>query len=155
MSAIEVAVDDPRRDDVRRLLERHWEFAADDAPPEHCHALDLDGLLAPTVTFVSARVDGELVGVGALKELDDAHGELKSMHTAAASRGQGVGRALVDHLLNVARQRGYRRVSLETGSNEPFAPALALYSGAGFTRCGPFAEYTANSYSVYMTRTLD
>ncbi len=152
---MDIEVDDPRRDDVRRLLETHWAFASANSPPEHCHVLDLEGLLAPNVTFVSARIGGELVGVGALKELDDAHGELKSMHTVETARGAGVGRAVVDHLLQLARDRGYRRVSLETGSNEPFDAALALYSAAGFSRCEPFDEYTSNPYSIYLTKTLD
>src|SRR5437773_3132838 len=96
--ALVVAVDDPRRDDVRALLERHLAFNRDVTPPEGVFALDVDGLLGPTVTFYSARLDGELLGVGALRQLDGSHGELKSMHTVEAARGQGVGTALVDHL---------------------------------------------------------
>jgi putative acetyltransferase len=155
VTAVRIEVDDPRQEDVRRLLERHLAFAAQCSPPEYCHALDIDGLLEPSVTFVSARSGGELVGVGALKELDATHGELKSMHTAEGVRGQGVGRAIVDHLLGVARQRGYRRVSLETGTGDPFTPAQTLYERAGFTRCQPFGPYTVNPYSMCMTRSLD
>jgi putative acetyltransferase len=151
---IDIAVDDPRREDVRRLLERHLTFAYEHSPPEHVHALDVDELVDAAVTFFSARRGGELVGVGALKELDATHGELKSMHTASDVRGQGVGRAIVDHLLSVARERGYRRVSLETGTNDPFAPAQALYERVGFTRCEPFGPYTSNPYSMCMTRSL-
>lgn len=151
MSTIEIAVDDPRREDVRLLVERHLAFAAGTSPPEHCHALDIDELLDPAVTFVCARDDGAVVGVGALKEIDATHGELKSMHTAETARARGVGRAMVNHLLDVARQRGYQRVSLETGTGEAFAHAQALYTGVGFTRCEPFGQYTSNPYSVCMT----
>jgi putative acetyltransferase len=118
------------------------------------HALDIAALLDPRITFYSARHDGRLVGVGALKELDARHGEVKSMHTAEAARGQGVGRAIVDHMLDVARQRGYRRVSLETGTGLAFAPASSLYTGIGFTPCEPFDGYTSNPHSVCMTLAL-
>ena len=154
MAGIDIAVDDPRADDVRALLARHLAFAHEHSPPEDVHALDLSGLLDPTVTFFSARRGPDLVGIGALKELDDEHGELKSMHTAAAERGQGVGRAIVDHVLRVARVRGYRRVSLETGTMEAFAPARSLYAGVGFTPCGPFGDYTLSPNSTFMTLTL-
>ena len=99
MPGISVEVDDPRREDVRELLERHAAFANACSPPEHCHVLDVDALLDRRVTFVSARSGAELLGVGALQELEPAHGELKSMHTAEHARGRGVGRAIVDHLL--------------------------------------------------------
>lgn len=154
MSTIEIAVDDPRRDDVRRLLERHWDLASELSPPEHVHTLSVDQLLDPTVTLFSVRDGRALVGVGALKELDPTHGELKSMHVAAEVRRKGVGRVLVDHLLEVARARGYARVSLETGSGDGFEAALALYRAAGFARCEPFGEYTVNAFSVCMTITL-
>jgi putative acetyltransferase len=124
-------------------------------PPEDVHALDLDGLLDPTITFFSLRVDGELLGVGAIKQLDDRHAELKSMHTAVAARRRGVGRAIVEHLLAVAAERGVRRVSLETGSGDAFAPARALYTRAGFAPCGPFGDYRPSPNSAYMTRLLD
>ena len=136
---------------MRALLERHLGFARATSPPEHVHALDIEGLLDPAVTFFSARRDGEVVGVAALKQLDDSHGEIKSMHTAEEVRGRGVGRTIVDHLLAVARERGYERVSLETGAGESFAAAHALYTGRGFTRCEPFGSYTSNPYSVCMT----
>ena len=150
-----IAVDDPRADDVRLLLERHLAFSRSSSPPGHVHALDIDGLLDPAVTFFSARRDGTLLGVGALKWLDDAHAELKSMHTAEAARGQGIGRAMVDHLLTVAADHGYRRVSLETGTMDAFAPARSLYAKAGFTHCAPFGQYTDNPYSVCMTIVID
>jgi putative acetyltransferase len=150
-----IAVDDPRTADVYALLERHLAFARATTPPEDVHALDLDGLLDPAVTFFSARRDGELLAIGALKQLDETHGELKSMHTAAAARRTGIGRAMVDHLVDLARQRGYRRVSLETGTTDAFWPARALYQASGFTDCDPFDGYSPSPNSAFMTRTLD
>ena len=119
------------------------------------HALDVDGLLDPAVTFFSFRRDGELLGVGALKQLDRHHAELKSMHTTQAARGRGVGRAILGHLIGVARERGCRRVSLETGSMDAFAPARSLYASAGFRPCGPFAGYSPSPSSTFMTLSLD
>jgi putative acetyltransferase len=149
-----IEVDDPRRDDVRSLLAQHLAFARKVTPPEDVHALDLDGLLDPTITFFSLRVDGELLGVGAIKQLDAHHAELKSMHTATSARRRGVGRAILDQLLAVAAGRGVRRISLETGAGEAFAPARALYAGAGFVPCGAFGDYHASRNSAFMTRLL-
>lgn len=146
-----IAADDPRAEDVQALLERHLAFAREVTPPGHVHALEIDGLLDPAVTFFSARRDGVLVGVGALKHLDASHVELKSMHTAEAARGQGIGRAMVDHLLATAADRKYERVSLETGTMDAFTPARSLYTKVGFTPCAPFGEYTANPNSTCMT----
>jgi putative acetyltransferase len=149
-----IAVDDPQAGDVRALLDRHLAFAREVTPPGHVHALDHDGLVDPAVTFFGARRGGVLLGVGALKRLDDTHGELKSMHTAEEARGQGVGRAMVDHLLAVAAGRGYRRASLETGTMPAFAPARALYAAVGFVPCPPFGDYTVNPHSTCMTLQL-
>ena len=149
-----IAADDPRAPDVTALLQRHLEFAHETTPAEFVFALDVDGLADPAVTFCSARRGGELLGVGALKELDASHGELKSMHTAAVARGQGIGAAVVEHLVELARRRGYDRVSLETGSQDAFAPARALYARTGFVVCGPFADYPDSPTSVFMTRPL-
>jgi putative acetyltransferase len=107
------------------------------------------------VTFFSFRADGELLGVAALQHLDDEHAEIKSMHTAEAARGQGIGRAMVDHLIGVAREAGYRRVSLETGAGPAFAAARRLYASASFAPCGPFADYGPSPNSAYMTLSLD
>jgi putative acetyltransferase len=150
-----IAIDDPRADDVLELLDAHWAHSQAFTPPAYRFALDVDGLTDPAVTFFSARRDGVLLGIGALKQLDDAHGELKSMHTRESARGQGVGRAIAEHLLAVAAARSYQRVSLETGAMAEYAPARALYTKVGFTPCEPFADYTASSYSVYMTVTLE
>jgi putative acetyltransferase len=152
---IVIATDDPRAGDVRELLERHLAYANANSAPEDVHALDVDALLDPSVTFFSLRVDGELLGVAALKRLDERHAEIKSMHTVEAARGRGIGRAMVDHLVAVARERGYRRLSLETGSGTAFAPARGLYASAGFTPCAPFAGYWASPASAYMTLSLD
>ncbi|HTW99697.1 MAG TPA: GNAT family N-acetyltransferase [Acidimicrobiales bacterium] len=154
MPDLVIAIDDPAADDVRRLLERHLAFAYANSPPEHVHALDESGLSEPSVTFFSARRSGSLVGVGALKQLDETHGEIKSMHTSEQVRGQGVGRAMLDHLLAVASARGYRRVSLETGSTDEFAPARTLYASAGFVPCEPFAAYRASEWNTFMTLEL-
>ena len=148
-------MDDPRTDDVRALLERHLAFALETTPPEHAFALDVDGLIDPAVTFYSLRADGELLGIGAIKQLDLAHGEIKSMHTAQSARGRGVGRAVLGHLLDVARSRGYRRVSLETGTMAEYAPARALYASAGFIACGPFAGYQPSEDNCFMTLPLE
>jgi putative acetyltransferase len=137
----EISVDDPRAGNVRELLRRHLVFANTHTPPQDVHALDIDGLLDPAVTLFSFRLDVELLGIGALKRLDGHHAELKSMHTAEAARGRGIGRAMVNHLLGVARDRGFRQVSLETGSMAAFAPARSLYAKAGFRPCGPFGSY--------------
>ena len=150
----EIEVDDPRAEDVRDLLERHLAFARAASPPEAVYALDVAGLLDPAVTFFSFRAAGELLAVGALKDLDGRHGELKSMHTAWAARGRGIGRAMVTHLIEVARVRGYRRLSLETGSMAEFAPARSLYQRAGFRACGPFGGYRLSQHSTFMTLEL-
>jgi putative acetyltransferase len=151
----EIATDDPRARDVRELLERHLAFAHTHSPPEDAWALDVEGLLDPAITFFSFRRDGVLLGVGALKQLDDHHAELKSMHTAEAARGRGIGRAMVDHLLGVARGRGCQRVSIETGSQAAFAPAQSLYARAGFSACGPFGDYGPSPNSTFMSLPLN
>lgn len=149
-----ISVDDPRRPEVRALLERHLSFCLSETPPEHSFALNVDGLLDPKVTFVSLR-DGDVVlGVAAIKELDAEHGEIKSMHTAAEARGRGVGRALLSHLLGTARARGYRRVSLETGTTPGFTAARALYESVGFIPAGPFGGYPQTEDNTFYALTL-
>jgi putative acetyltransferase len=151
MDDVRIAIDDPRALDVQTMLERHLAFAQRNTPPEGVHALSLDGLLDPTVTVFSARRGGQLVAIGALKELHEGHAELKSIHTDLAARRQGIGRAMVDHLLGVARRRGYRQVSLETGTMDAFSPARALYANAGFIESGPFGQYQVSPTSAFMT----
>ena len=150
-----ISVDDPRADDVRELLQRHLAFARANTKPEEVYALDVDALVDRTVTFFSYRLNGDVLGVAALKHLDHRHAELKSMHTAQQARGRGIGGILVDHVIAVARERGYRRVSLETGSGPAFAAARRLYLRMSFTPCGPFGDYVPSPNSAYMTLTLD
>ena len=154
MNEIVIAVDDPRADDVRALIERHLAFAHKHTPSEAVYALDLKGLVEPAVTFFSGRRAGELLAIGALKELAPSHGEVKSMHTAVAARRIGIARAMVGHLIAVARERQYRRLSLETGTQDVFAPARSLYANAGFTPCGPFGDYPLSPTSAFMTLEL-
>jgi len=150
-----IAVEDPQATDVGAVLARHLMVMQENTPPAHVHALPADGLRDPAVTLFGARRAGELLGVGALRRLDTAHAELKSMHTLAEARGQGVGRAMLNHLLYFAATSGYERVSLETGTMAAFEPARRMYESAGFRPCSPFGEYTVNPYSVCMTLALD
>ena len=124
------------------------------SPPESVHALDLQALRKPGITFWTAWDGPELMGCGALKELDPRHGEIKSMRTAAAHRRKGVARAMLHHILEAATRRGYHRLSLETGSQAEFEPARRLYASVGFTCCPPFEGYTEDPNSVFMTRCL-
>lgn len=139
---------------MQALLGQHLAFAHRHSPPEDVHALNAARLGAGSIAFFSARENGDLLGIGALKQLDPSHAELKSMHTAEAARGRGVGRAMLEHLIAVARARGCLRVSLETGSMAAFAPARALYESAGFHVCEPFGEYWAGLNSTCMTLEL-
>ena len=139
---------------IRLFLEEHLEDMTRTSPPESIHALDLDGLRKPEVTFWSVWSNNELLGCGALKELNPRHGEIKSMRTASASRHQGVASRLLSYILEEARKRNYERVSLETGSMDFFAPARGLYVKFGFKKCDPFADYIEDPNSVYMTREL-
>jgi putative acetyltransferase len=150
-----VQIDDPARPDVLALLEEHLRNMHELSPPESVHALDVSGLRQPDVTFWTVRDGrGVLLGCGALKELDPVHGEVKSMRTPQSARRQGAGRAVLAHIIEVARARGYQRLSLETGSIDAFAPAWRLYESFGFGYCGPFAEYVPDPNSVFMTLAL-
>ncbi len=149
-----VGVDDPHRADVRALLEAHLRFCRSLTPLCHAYALGAERLAGPDVTFFSAREGGVAVGVGAVKRLDAQHAELKSMHTAEAARGRGIGQALLEDLLGFARSEGYQRVSVETGTMEGFASARRLYMRAGFVPCGPFSSYTASPDNTFMTLEL-
>lgn len=140
--------------DVRALLELHFGMMRSTSPPEACHVLPIDGLRDPAITFWSARDHGELVGIGALKELAPDHGEVKSMRTLPRALGRGVGRAVLRHIISEARSRGYKRLSLETGSTPPFVPALRLYESEGFVPCHPFGEYRYTPFTRFFTREL-
>ena len=139
---------------VAALLSEHLEDMRRYSPPENVHALDLDRLRTPDLTFWSLWDGDEAVGCAALRELDATHGELKSMRTASAHRRRGVAAALLDHVVAEARHRGYRRLSLETGSPAEFGPARTFYAAYGFMPCGPFGPYTDDEFSVFMTLDL-
>jgi putative acetyltransferase len=140
--------------EIARLLRAHLENAAEHSPPESIHALNLDALRAPEITFWTAWEGRDLLGCGALKELDANHGEIKSMHTTERHRRRGVAAGMLRHIIQEARRRSYQRLSLETGSMDGFAPARALYARFGFETCGPFADYVVDSHSTFMTLEL-
>lgn len=139
---------------IRALLELHFAGMLASSPPDSCHFLDFDGLKAPGVTFWSIWEDEDLAGCGAIKEHDATHAEVKSMRTAPEHLGKGVGRQMLEHILSAARSRGYRRLSLETGSTPDFDAAHALYRKFGFRPCPPFADYVEDPFSRYYTREL-
>jgi putative acetyltransferase len=151
---MDLLLDDLSGPAIRALLEAHLRHMHTLSPPESVHAMDVDRLRAPDVTFWSAWEAGVLLGCGALRELDPRHGEVKSMRTIDAHRGRGVAAGILAHLLDRARDRGYTRLSLETGSMSAFAPARRLYARAGFEPCGPFGDYAEDLNSVFMTRAL-
>ena len=135
---------------VLDLLDAHLEGMYATSPPESVHALDIDGLRAPGITFWSAWEGDTILGCAALKELDAAHGEIKSIRTASGHLGKGVASRLLQHLIDVARTRGYRQLNLETGSGEAFEPAHQLFLKFGFVECGPFADYTNDPFSRFL-----
>ncbi|MFY9314317.1 MAG: GNAT family N-acetyltransferase [Burkholderiales bacterium] len=150
-----IRLDDLTGPEIRALLEEHLRHMHELSPAESVHALDLTGLRKPEIAFWTVWSGSELLGCGALKELDPAHGEIKSMRTASAHRRKGVGRAMLERILAEARARRYARLSLETGAPDAFAPARRLYESFGFAYCGPFADYPVDDpNSVFMTRTL-
>jgi putative acetyltransferase len=151
---VRIVVDDLSGPEVAALLAEHLDDMRASSPPESKHALDLEALRRPDVTFWTVWEDDVLLGFGALRELDATHGEIKSMRTASASRGRGVGSALVRHVVAEGRRRGYRRLSLETGSSEHFAPARRLYERHGFVPCAPFGDYRPDRHSVHLTMVL-
>jgi putative acetyltransferase len=151
-----IETDDLTHPEVLALLNEHLSNMYELSPPESVHALDVSKLKGPDIAFWSAwDDDGGLLGCGALKELSPAHGEVKSMRTPAARRRAGAGRAVLEHILAVARERRYERLSLETGSSEAFRPAQQLYESFGFTRCGPFGSYREDPHSVFMTLRIE
>jgi putative acetyltransferase len=151
---MEIKKDDLTGTTVIELISEHLQGMAKNSPPESIHALDLATLRSPEVTFWSAWEKDELLGCGALKELDDQHGELKSMRTSSLHLRKGVARNILQHIIDVARQRGYRRISLETGSVGAFEPARKLYKHFGFEYCTPFSDYVEDPHSVFMTKKL-
>lgn len=142
--------DDLSSDDVRALLALHLAGMAENTPPEHVFALDLSGLLAPEVTVWTVRDGPDLAGIGALKALGDGTGEVKSMRTHPDHLRKGVAAALLDHILDEAATRGYRRVSLETGVGDSFDAALALYRKRGFSNGEAFADYEPSAFNQFL-----
>lgn len=149
-----IEVDDLTRPAVLALLEEHLTNMHELSPRESVHALDVSGLRGPEITFWTIWEGEDLLGCGALKALSAEHGEVKSMRTPARLRRRGAGRAMLRHILDVARERGYRRLSLETGAMEAFRPAQALYESFGFTYCPAFEGYVPDPNSVFMTLEL-
>ena len=151
---MQIKVDDLSGPEIYKLLQEHLDDMARHSPPESIHALDLEALRNPDITFWTVWESGELLGCGALKELDAQHGEIKSMRTSSRHLRKGVAKYVLHHILEVAKCRDYSRLSLETGSMEAFEPARNLYASFGFTYCEPFSDYVEDPYSVFMTREL-
>ncbi|HEX9227916.1 MAG TPA: GNAT family N-acetyltransferase [Arthrobacter sp.] len=152
---IRIDRDNPGRADVQELLSEHLADMFATSPAESVHALDSAALSGPAITFWTARDESEVLGCGALKQLEPGQGEIKSMRTAAHARGRGVATLLLRHIVDEARRSGYSRLYLETGSQEFFAPARRLYQRHGFSTCPPFGGYGEDPNSVYMTLPLD
>jgi putative acetyltransferase len=151
---MEIRVDDLRGPEIIELLQEHLRCMAMVSPPESRHALDLAGLRQPEITFWTIWNNGELAGCGALKQLDAEHGEIKSMRTTYPYLRQGVAARMLRHLIEVAKHRSYRRLSLETGSMDYFEPARKLYASFGFVACEPFGSYKKDPNSSFMTKEL-
>ncbi len=149
---MEIKVDPITHPQVLELLNQHLQDMNSNSPEESVHALDVSGLQHPSVTFWTLWNNDQLLGCGALKRLDDQHGEIKSMRTATSARKQGIASKLLAHIIEHAKQQGYQRLSLETGSMEFFHPAHRLYQSYGFAECGPFGDYQLDPYSLFMTR---
>lgn len=153
-SSVEIRIDDLSGAQIRHLLEEHLAHMRSISPPESTHALPLEGLRQPELTFWTVWEKDELLGCGALKELDAEHGEIKSMRTVSRHLRKGVAKALLDYIIAEGKRRGYRRLSLETGSMAAFEPARQLYTRAGFIYCAPFADYIEDPHSVFMEKKL-
>lgn len=151
---MEIKIDDLTGPEVAQLIMEHLQGMKLNSPPESIHALNLDQLRQPNITFWSAWNGKDLLGCGALKELDAKHGEIKSMRTSSAHLRTGVAKRLLQHIIDVAKERGYARLSLETGSMDAFAPARKLYTSFGFDYCEPFSDYIEDPNSVFMTKEL-
>ena len=149
-----IGVDDLSGEDIAAFLREHMDDMKAVSPPESRHALDLAGLRTPDITFWTMRDAGRVVACGALKALSADHGEIKSMRTSRAHRGRGIASLMLDHIIEEAKTRGYRRLSIATGSMDFFKPAHALYAKHGFEPCPPFAGYTQDPNSIFMTLKL-
>jgi putative acetyltransferase len=141
-------------DELAHVLQAHWLFCTSSTPIEHVYALDASKLFSPDITVFGARIEGEVVGVGAMRKLDAHHAELKSMHTLAKSRGSGVGKEMVAHIEDFAKTSGVKRISLETGTNEAFKPARELYKSLGYQSCEAFGDYVLSEDNMCMTKLI-
>lgn len=151
---MEIRLDDLSGKEIAELVEEHIQNMLQISPPESKHALGVEALRDPEITVWGAWEEDELLGCGALKELDPLHGEIKSMRTSSNHLRKGVARKILKHIMDEAKERGYRRLSLETGSAAPFEPARILYERFGFEVCEPFASYKEDPNSVFMTKEL-
>ncbi|NUN70168.1 MAG: GNAT family N-acetyltransferase [Bacteroidetes bacterium] len=151
---VELRIDDLSAPEVHSLIAEHLEGMRGNTPAGHVHALAIDALKRPEITFWTAWMDTQLCGCGALKELDAASGEVKSMRTRTAFLRQGIGQAILDRIVHTARERGYRHLYLETGTGPAFTAAHRFYLQNGFTWCGPFGDYEATEFNVFMVRAL-
>jgi len=149
-----ITIQESLGEELAHLLQAHWLFCTSSTPIEHVYALDASKLFAPDITVFGASVNGEIVGVGALRKLDAEHAELKSMHTLAKSRGHGIGKAMVLHIESFAKNQGFKRISLETGANEPFKPARQLYTSLGYQECEAFGDYVLTEDNSCMTKLI-
>ena len=154
MGSLAIAIDDPKAPDVASVLQEHLSYAKEGSLPGVGHAYGADRLSDSDIVFFTARRDGILLATGALLHIEPGHAEIKSMHTVSAVRGQGIGRAMLTHLIETAGDRGYERVSLETGMQEAFAAARSLYRKFGFEPCAPFGVYREEDDSLCMTRQI-
>lgn len=152
---MDIKIDDLNGGEVIQLLKEHLEDMYATSPPESVHALDVSALKAPQITFFSCWQNRELLGCAAIKELDATHAELKSMRTSNKARNLGVGTLLLEHIVNISTDRGYNKISLETGSQDFFKPARNLYEKFGFQYCAPFADYQPDPHSKFMSRALN
>ena len=151
---IVITTEESLTDELAQVLQSHWLFCTSSTPIEHVYALDASKLFTPDITVFGARIDGELVGVGAMRKLDVDHAELKSMHTLANSRGMGVGKAIVSHIEEYARSSGIKRISLETGTSEAFKPARELYKSLGYKSCEAFGDYVLSEDNMCVTKPI-
>jgi len=149
-----ITIEESLGEELAQLLKAHWLFCTSTTPIEHVYSLDASRLFTPDITVLGARVHGELVGVGALRKLEQDHAELKSMHTLAKLRGLGIGKAMVDHIEQFAKEQGVKRLSLETGATEPFKPARLLYKSLGYQDCEAFGDYVLSEDNTCMTKLI-
>jgi putative acetyltransferase len=152
--AMDIRIDDLQGGAIHALLQTHLDDMYSSSPPDSVHALDLDALRHPSITFWTAWDKDALLGCGALKQHSADHAELKSMRTASAHVRKGVARAILRHIESAARAKGMQRISLETGTPAPFVAAQKLYASEGFVECCPFADYVLDPYSLFMTKVL-